>query len=247
MMHRDSGVVDEFEELCSIPAMRVVRLRMRKTKTLPGLKTDASEALLIPTEGDVRVSLGTGQIMNLEAKDVCYLPRDTDYSVGSKDGAELVFAYAPAERKLAPYVKRFKETMPIASGESTYKRRIYTMVGEKDPANRFIAGFVEGDSGNWTSFPPHKHDGKPEVYIYYGMGRRFGIQVVAVEEELAFVVRQGDAVFFEKGYHPNVATPGIGMNFVWIISADPKARNLAVDLHPEYKDLPMGQTHLTAK
>ncbi|MDA4128702.1 MAG: 5-deoxy-glucuronate isomerase [Thaumarchaeota archaeon] len=110
-----------------------------------------------------------------------------------------------------------------------------------------MAGFVEGESGNWTSFPPHKHDGKPEAYVYYGMGPRFGVQVVAGEEEKAFVVRDGDAVAFEGGYHPNVATPTVGMNFIWIISADPRARNLAVDMHPDYKDVPTGQTHLKVK
>jgi len=79
------------------------------------------------------------------------------------------------------------------------------------------------------------------------MGKRFGVQVVAGEEGHAYVVREDDAVLFEKGYHPNVATPGVGMNFVWIISADPNDRNLAVEFHPEYKDMQSGPTHLTTK
>jgi 5-deoxy-glucuronate isomerase len=142
-------------------------------------------------------------------------------------------------------VKRFADQKVVNSGTAAYKRKVITAVGEGDPAERFIAGFVEGESGSWTSFPPHKHDGKPEVYVYYGMGKRFGVQLVVGKEDNAYVVRDGDAVAFERGYHPNVATPGTGMNFLWIISADPKSRTLAVDLHPDYKEMPMGETHLS--
>jgi len=70
---------------------------------------------------------------------------------------------APAESEFLSYVKRISDVRPVVSGSGTYRRNIYTSIGEKDPANRFIVGFVEGEGDNWTSFPPHKHDGKPEV------------------------------------------------------------------------------------
>jgi len=34
------------------------------------------------------------------------------------------------------------------------------------------------------------------------------------------------------------------MNFLWIISAKPEARDLSIDFHPDYKDMPVGSTHL---
>ena len=37
------------------------------------------------------------------------------------------------------------------------------------------------------------------------------------------------------------------MSFLWIISADPKARNLSVEFHPDYKDMPIGKTHLSIR
>lgn len=247
-MHRDRGLADEFEILCSIPALTVRRLRFRSLAHKGPLETGSREALVVPLAGTARVEvLPGGPEIELASKDVCYLPKESRFALAAPSGSDVVLAEAPAEKAFPVVVKRFAETKPIESGMPTYSRRIYTPFGEKDEANRFIAGFVEGASGNWTSFPPHRHDGKPEVYIYYGMGGRFGVQVVSAEEERAFVVREGDAVLFERGYHPNVATPGVGMNFLWIISADPAARNLSVELHPDYKDLPMGQTHLTTK
>ncbi len=247
MMHRDTGAVDEFEELCSIPALKVQRLRMRNKSRAGKLTAPGAESLVTPLSGSLTLTIEGGETLQLAEKDVCYLPKGAAFSVEAHGAADVLWAQAPADKVYPAYVKRFSEIKPVVSGSDTYRRHIYTAIGEKDPANRFIVGFVEGDEGNWTSFPPHRHDGKPEVYVYYGMGKRFGIQVVAGQEDRAYVVREGDAVLFERGYHPNVATPGVGMKFAWIISADPKERNLAVELHPEYKDMPMGQTHLTTK
>ena len=246
-MHRDTGVVDEFELLCSIPVLKVQRLRMRGTLRAADLEAPGNESVLIPLRGSVVVGVSGKEPATLAEKDAYYVSRGGRFSLQSPGQADVLWAQAPAEREYPSYVKRISEVRPVVSGSGTYRRNIFTSIGEKDPANRFIVGFVEGEDGNWTSFPPHKHDGKPEVYVYYGMGQRFGVQVVAGDEDRAYVVREGDAVLFERGYHPNVATPGVGMKFVWIISADPQDRNLSVDLHPEYKDMPMGQTHLTTK
>ena len=220
---------------------------MRRERSTGILASPNDESVVTSLVGTVTVRPGGRETFELGEKDVLYMPKGITFSLESRGDADVVWATAPAERDYPIYVRRFSEIKPVESGTQTYRRHIYTAIGEKEPANRFIVGFVEGEQGNWTSFPPHRHDGKPEVYVYYGMGKRFGIQVVAGAEDKAYLVREGDAVLFERGYHPNVATPGIGMKFVWIISADPKERNLAVELHPDYKDMPMGQTHLTTK
>lgn len=247
MMHRDTGAVDEFEVLCSIPAMTVQRVRMRKTRSLAGLGGGGDESAVVVVSGSVSVDSKEGGRFELNDMDVAYLPKSATFSLSASKDSDVIWVRAPAEKTYPAYSRKFADVKPVVSGAEAYTRHIYTSIGEKEQANRLIVGFVEGDQGNWTSFPPHRHDGKPEVYVYYGMGKRFGVQVVAGDEDKAFLVRDGDAVLFEKGYHPNVATPGVGMKFVWIISADPKERNLAVEFHPEYRDLPVGQTHLSTK
>jgi 5-deoxy-glucuronate isomerase len=247
LMHRDAGEVDRFETLCSIPELKVERLRMRKVLSVADLKAPGAESVVVPISGSVAVKIRDGDLFSLGEKDLCYVTRGATFSLEASAPADVLWASAPADNDYPSYLRRLAEAKQVVSGAQTYTRHIYTSIGEKERANRFLVGFVEGDSGNWTSFPPHRHDGKPEVYVYYGMGKRFGVQVVAGKEDKAFVVREGDAVLFEEGYHPNVATPGVGMKFVWIISADPKERNLSVELHPEYKDMPMGQTHLTTR
>ena len=248
MMHKDEGLKDGFELICSIPDLRVRRYRMRSTREITGLDAGPTESLIVVLNGRADITIaGRDDTISLGEKDTCYLPRETSFSVRTGVPTELIWAQAPAEKSYPAYVRRFSEMNVVEAGMAPYSRRVIPTIREQDQANRFLAGFVEGEQGNWTSFPPHKHDGKPEVYIYYGMGKRFGVQVIGGADEKAFVVRDGDAVAFERGYHPNVATPGVGMSFLWIISADPRARDMSVDFHPDYKDLPVGKTHLSTR
>jgi 5-deoxy-glucuronate isomerase len=246
MMHRNTGVRDEPEEIASTDTMTIKRIRMDSKHELGDLSSGPKEVLVVVMKGGAVVSVGPRSFI-LGEKDLCYVPRDESFSMAKKDSNpnEVVLLSAPANSKHPPFVKRFAETTPIESGSAPYKRKIYNMVTETDKADRFLCGFVEGESGNWTSFPPHRHDGKPEVYIYYGMNPKFGVQMVLTDgKDESFVVRDGDAVLFERGYHPNVAAPGTGMNFLWVISAPPERRDLSVEFHPDFHGMQSGATHL---
>jgi 5-deoxy-glucuronate isomerase len=246
MMHANSGVRDVTEEIFSTDSMTVKRFRMDSTSDLKDLSSGPNEVLVVVMKGGAIVSVGSKSFI-LGEKDLCYVPRDESFSLAKKNSSpnEVVLVSAPSNSKHEPFVKRFAETEPIDSGSAPYKRKIYNMVRETDKADRFLCGFVEGESGNWTSFPPHRHDGKPEVYIYYGMSPKFGVQIVLTDgKDESFVVRDGDAVLFERGYHPNVAAPGTGMNFLWVISAPPDRRDLSVEFHPDFHGMQSGATHL---
>jgi 5-deoxy-glucuronate isomerase len=94
------------------------------------------------------------------------------------------------------------------------------------------AGYTEADPGNWTSFPPHRHDGVPEVYIFTGMKKGFGLQMDWSEKgENVYLVRDGDAVGFNEGYHPNVGDPTTGLKFLWVMSSDLKTQS---KIHPDF-------------
>lgn len=252
MMHRDEKVVDAWETIFSTDSMTLRRFRMNSTVELEDLSSGQDEVLLVVMKGRGKVGLKSSKdLVELREKDIFYIPKDTGFffflAKGS-DSNELIVASAPATRRHEPFLRRFAETTPIESGTAPYRRRIYNMVREADKVDRFLGGFVEGDPGNWTSFPPHRHDDKPEAYVYYGMGAKFGVQMVITDEEDAsYLVREGDAVFFEKGYHPNVAAPGTGMNFLWVISAPPDGRNLSVEFHPAFEGMQSGATHLKTR
>ena len=68
----------------------------------------------------------------------------------------------------------------------------------------------------------------------------FGVQLVYTDSrnrELATIVREGDVVIMPAGYHPNVAAPGHGINFLWMMAANRELQDRqfgVVNVHPDY-------------
>jgi len=51
------------------------------------------------------------------------------------------------------------------------------------------------------------------------------------------IVREGDVVLMPHGYHPNVATPGNPINFLWMMAANRELEDRlfgVVNVHPDY-------------
>jgi len=90
-----------------------------------------------------------------------------------------------------------------------------------------MVGETFNPPGNWSSYPPHKHDGKngepilEEIYYYrvdppQGFGHQ--MQYSAGGECVTHVVRDGDAVLLPYGYHPVSAPPGYRLYYLWAIA-----------------------------
>ena len=108
-----------------------------------------------------------------------------------------------------------------------------------------MAGYTEGWLGEWTSYPPHKHDDKTEIFVYYGLDKGFGLQMIEDETGYeVYKVKNWDAVVFKRGYHPNVPSPGSKICYLWILCQVTGKRSLRVSIHPDFKDVPIGKSHL---
>ena len=87
-----------------------------------------------------------------------------------------------------------------------------------------MVGETFNPPGNWSSYPPHKHDGRDgepvleEVYYYrVDPAHGFGQQMLYTEdgECVTHTVRDGDAVLLPYGYHPVSAPPGYQLYYLW--------------------------------
>jgi 5-deoxy-D-glucuronate isomerase len=184
----------------------------------------------------------------LEEKDMMYVPIGEKLHIETKGPSMIFIAETSASKKYDPYVKKYSEASRMKIGQPTFRRTVVQSVTENDPANRFLAGYVEDSSGEWSSYPPHKHDDKPEVYIYYGLDPGFGVQLILDgDDERAYVVHDYDAVLIPRGYHPHVNTSLRGGSYAWLIAAPPDARNMAVEMHPAFKEVNLGKSHLSIK
>lgn len=183
--------------------------------------------------------------VELSPRDLLYLTGPANLTLEGR-GSLVVIGEAPSERSQIRLVKRFDELSRFTSGLEGYRRDIYVALGEADPSDRLMAGFTEGWPGEWTSFPPHKHDDKVEIYVYYGLNGGYGLQVVEDHDGVdVFKVRDYDAVIIVRGYHPNVATPNSRICYLWILCQVEGRKSMRVEFQPGFEKLPLGTTHLS--
>lgn len=83
------------------------------------------------------------------------------------------------------------------------------------PYSNLVMGEVITFPGKWSSYPPHYHE-QPEVYFYkftkkQGFGAGYvGDDVFKLKENSALLIAGGKS-------HPQVAAPGYGMYYCWMI------------------------------
>ncbi len=210
-------------------------------KKFMNLDRRGKERIVFSLKGQIHVNGN-----ELEEKDMAYVPIGQDIEIGSRGETVMFVAETDGTNKYDPYVRRYKEATRMQIGQPTFRRSVVVTIGEKDPANRFIAGYVEDSLGEWSSYPPHKHNDKPEAYLFYGVDPGFAVQLILDDgDERAYVVHDYDTVLIPRGYHPHVNTSLTGSSYAWIISAPPNNRNLGVEIHPAFKNVNLGKSHLT--
>jgi len=116
------------------------------------------------------------------------------------------------------------------AGRST--RQITHIIKPDFPADRLLCVEVYTPGGNWSSWPPHKHDVDDfpteavleEIY-YYRVRRPegWGIQRLYQKDgsrEAVWAVRDGDLVFLPDGYHPFSAPPEFDSYYLNFLAGD---------------------------
>lgn len=173
-----------------------------------------------------------------------YLPPGTSFTVTADSDCELAFCYCKAEEvHPATLVTPDQVGIEIRGGGNA-TRQINSMIPPDFPAHRIIVVEVFTPAGNWSSFPPHKHDvhnppgevDLDELY-YFRIDRPegFAIQKVYTADrriDETITVRDGELVVVPEGYHPVVAGHGYNVYYLNVLAGS--ARSLAASDDPDY-------------
>ena len=164
-------------------------------------------------------------------RDMIYMPRNSSIQLDRGKEEPVIMAYgAPAHRDTSfahiPFAGidddpgRHRE---YGDASINCRRDVWHFINDDFDACRLMMGICRGDTGGWTSWPPHEHGReREEVYTYFDMGKAFGIQCVYedMDEPVTIaLVREGDIVAISKGYHPNTGSPAGPICFVYCMVA----------------------------
>lgn len=151
-----------------------------------------------------------------------------------RGGARLALFAAPPLDARRPRLIGPQEVSTRTVGKENWSRRVISVVDEHI-ASRLLVGETLNPAGNWSSYPPHKHDATlagreaPMEEIYHYLVRPadgFGLQMVYTPPDAAnpfehvYRVRDGDTVVIPRGFHPVVAAAGYELAYLWAISGD---------------------------
>ena len=180
--------------------------------------------------------------------DWAYLPIDAEVRLSTTTGCELALPSAKATRRFDP-VYGAAADVPVevrGAGPSTRQLNNFASPEAFTNADRLMCVEVLTPDGNWSSYPPHKHDGtegctvRNEEIYYFRVGRtdergyasdgfamhRTYTSDGAIDENV--VVRDGDVFLIPRGFHgPSIAAPGYPLYYLNVLAGPDPGRSMA--------------------
>jgi len=220
--------------------LRVLTLPPGGTHTWP---TGDDELLVLPLSGSASVTC-EGQTFDLVGRrdvfsrvsDFCYLPREAAVTVTSVPGGVFAVPSARCANRLPPRYGAAEDVPVELRGAGQSSRQVNNFCSpDAFECDRLIAVEVLTPGGNWSSYPPHKHDeardGEVELEeIYYFETRGLAYQRVYGTPgrpiDVLTEVRTGDVVLIPHGWHgPSIAAPGYDLYYLNVMAgpADERA------------------------
>jgi len=173
-----------------------------------------------------------------------YLPAGSRAQLRAETTCELAECRVPSTARLKPQLITPKDVKSSLRGGGNASRQIVDVMPPDFPADKLMVVEVYTPSGNWSSYPPHKHDihdpptevDLDEIY-YYRIDRPGGYAHQRLytrngQRDLTLTVHDGDAVLVRDGYHPVVA--GHGYNIFYLNCLAGSTRQLATTEDPDH-------------
>jgi len=221
------------------------------------------EWLVLPLSGQVRVECA-GKLVFLVGRegpfagptDYAYVPVASRFTITSTSGGRIALPHAKASNSLPFRRIPAEETVVELRGAGHCSRQVNNFgTPSVLNADSIIACEVLTPAGNWSSYPPHKHDEHlqdresvlEEIYYFemradsdapksakpFGYQRVYGTwdRPINVMAE----VHSGDVVLVPHGWHgPSMAPPGYDMYYLNVMAGPGARREWLISEDPDH-------------
>ncbi|MCQ4043116.1 5-deoxy-glucuronate isomerase [Streptantibioticus rubrisoli] len=224
------------------------------------LATGDSEWIVLPLSGGCTV-VTEGRAFELRGRDsvfssvtdFAYLPRDAHAQIASGAGGRFALTGARCERRLPARYGPAEDVPVELRGTGNCSRQVnnFAAAGVFE-CDRLIAVEVLTPGGNWSSYPPHKHDecrpgqeSQLEEIYYFEIAAAHGTPGVGYQRvtpsghgvgpDVLAEVRHGDTVLIPDGWHgPSIAAPGHDMYYLNVMAGPGAEREWLICDHPDH-------------
>src|SRR5205807_2679910 len=173
-----------------------------------------------------------------------YLPAQSEVSFQAETICEIAECRVPSDARLQPKLITPPDVASSLRGGGNVSRQIVDVISPAFPADKLMVIEVYTPGGNWSSYPPHKHDvhnppaevDLEEIYYYrVSQPEGYAIQRVYTPDgriDATLTVRDGEMVLIPEGYHPVVAAHGYDVYYLNALAGS--ARSMAAVDDPAY-------------
>ena len=185
--------------------------------------------------------------------DWAYLPVDAEVRLTAASGAEVALPSARATKRFDPVHVAAGDVSVEVRGAGPATRQVTNFMSPDafDGADKLMCVELLTPDGNWSSYPPHRHDDSPECPVnneeiyYFRIGRvgdaggtDYSSEGFAMHRtyttdaegavDVNVAVRDGDVFVIPRGYHgPCVASPGSPLYYLNVLAGPGDERSMA--------------------
>ena len=223
--------------------------------------TGGEELAVLPLSGGAVTVEVEGRRFELEGRasvfdrvtDWAYLPIDAEVRITADQGAEVALPSARATRRFDPVHVPAGDVAVEIRGAGQATRQVTNFMSPEafDGADKLMCVELLTPDGNWSSYPPHRHDDSPECPVnneeiyYFRIGRTgrdgYAAEGFAMHRTYApdgpegsagfdanVAVHDGDVFVIPRGYHgPCVAAPGYPLYYLNVLAGPGGERSMA--------------------
>ncbi len=217
------------------------------------IKLEDLECVALLTAGQCRVRVEDIELGSMGPRDnvfeqlpyAAYVPGGKRLTIIAEKNSEITLSYGPWQKTKTPVLITPDDVVINHRGKPGYERQVRDVAVKNIEADSILVGETVNFPGEWSSYPPHKHDTEiegvetelEEVYFYkLNPPQGFGFQRVYTHDrslDEAITVEQDDLVIIPEGYHPVAAAPGYALYYNWAL-AGPN-RNMKPHNDPDHE------------
>jgi 5-deoxy-glucuronate isomerase len=170
-----------------------------------------------------------------------YLPSENEATFRAETSCEIAECRVPSKVRLEPRLITPTAVKSSLRGGGNVSRQIVDIMMPDFPADRLMVIEVYTPGGNWSSYPPHKHDvhnppaevDLDEIY-YYRIRQSGGFALQHLyggdnPDPRTIRCGDGDAVLVRNGFHPVVAGPGYDVYYLNFLAGSARALAITED------------------
>ncbi len=222
---------------------RSIDLETNEAVVLPLSATDVSV-----TSDDQHFVLDGRTSVFDRVTDFAYAPRGAAVVLAAPAGGEVAIATSRCDRRLTARYGSADDVVIEIRGAGPATRQVNNFMSpESFPyADKLMCVELITPDGNWSSYPPHRHDDSPECPVnneeiyYFRIGVAgtsaystdgFGMHRTYTPDgsiDINVVIHDGDVFCVPRGYHgPCIAAPGYPMYYLNVLAGPGGTRSMA--------------------